>query len=153
MTSSALTRPGERQRLVTKLAEIDWRMAFLLCAVAGVGAMMLYSIANSDWQPWAAKHLIRFALCFGVMLALALVDLRVWFALAYPVYAAGFVLLLAVEAVGRTALGATRWLELGPISIQPSEIMKIGLVLSLARFYHVSTTGCRRRTPSCRGSC
>jgi rod shape determining protein RodA len=70
------------------------------------------------------------------MLALALVDLRVWFALAYPVYAAGFVLLLAVEAVGRTALGATRWLELGPISIQPSEIMNIGLVLSLARFYH-----------------
>jgi rod shape determining protein RodA len=136
MTSSALTRPGERQRLVTKLAEIDWRMALLLCTVAGFGAMMLYSIANSDWQPWAAKHLVRFALCFAVMLALALVDLRVWFALAYPVYVVGFVLLLAVEAVGRTALGATRWLELGPVSIQPSEIMKIGLVLALARFYH-----------------
>ena len=136
MTSSALTRPGERQRLVSKLAEIDWRFALLLCAIAGIGAMMLYSIANSDWQPWAAKHLIRFALCFGLMLILALVDLRVWYQLAYPIYAAGFVLLIAVEAIGRTALGAQRWLELGPISIQPSEIMKIGLVLAMARFYH-----------------
>ena len=136
MTASALTRPGERQRLVTKLAEIDWRQALLLCAVAGVGAMMLYSVANSSWKPWAAAHLIRFFLCFLVMLALSLVDLRVWFVLAYPVYAIGLVLLLAVAVHGHSALGAQRWLHLGPVTIQPSEIVKIGLVLALARFYH-----------------
>jgi rod shape determining protein RodA len=67
---------------------------------------------------------------------LSLIDLRVWFAIAYPVYALGFVLLVLVDVMGHHALGAQRWLNLGPVTIQPSEIMKIGLVLALARFYH-----------------
>ena len=136
MTSSALTRPGQRERLPTKFAEIDWRLCLLLCFIAGAGAMMLYSVANSSWEPWADKHLIRFGLCFAVMLVLALVDLRVWFAAAYPTYLIGLLLLVAVAAVGHNALGATRWLKFGPVTIQPSEIMKVGLVLALARFYH-----------------
>src|SRR5262249_7909163 len=64
------------------------------------------------------------------------INLRVWFAIAYPLYAIGCVLLVLVDVVGHHALGAQRWLQVGPITIQPSEIMKIGLVLSLARFYH-----------------
>jgi rod shape determining protein RodA len=136
MTASALTRPGERERVSIKLLEIDWRLGLLLCAIAGVGALMLYSIAGSSWEPWADRHLVRFGLCFVVMLVLALVDLRVWFLSAYPVYVLGLLLLVAVELVGHNALGATRWLKLGPVQIQPSEIMKIGVVLALARFYH-----------------
>jgi rod shape determining protein RodA len=136
MTSSALTRPGQRERLSSKLFEVDWRLALLLCMIAGVGALMLYSIANSSWEPWADKHLIRFGVCFALMLILAMVDLRVWFFAAYPVYVIGFVLLIAVAVFGHSALGATRWLKLGPVQIQPSEIMKIGVVLALARFYH-----------------
>ncbi|HTI67488.1 MAG TPA: rod shape-determining protein RodA [Caulobacteraceae bacterium] len=136
MTASALTRPGERERLSVKLLEIDWRLGLLLCIIAGLGAMMLYSIANSSWEPWADRHLMRFGVCFVVMLILALVDLRVWFLSAYPVYVIGFLLLIAVELVGHNALGATRWLKFGPVTIQPSEIMKIGVVLALARFYH-----------------
>jgi rod shape determining protein RodA len=136
MTASALTRPGERERVSIKLKEIDWRLGLLLCAIAGVGAMMLYSIAGSSWDPWADRHLMRFGVCFLIMLVLALVDLRVWFFAAYPVYVIGFLLLIAVAAVGHNALGATRWLKLGPLQIQPSEIMKIGVVLALARFYH-----------------
>ena len=136
MTSSALTRPGQRERLPSKFGEIDWRLCVLLCVIAGVGAMMLYSVAPSAWEPWADKHLIRFGLCFAVMLVLALVDLRVWFIAAYPTYLVGFILLLAVAVLGHTALGAQRWLKFGPVTIQPSEIMKIGIVLALARFYH-----------------
>lgn len=136
MTASALTRPGERERLVVKFGQIDWTLTLLLCLIAGAGGMMLYSIAGGAWEPWAAKHLIRFGLCLLLMLALALVDLRVWFALAYPVYGLGFLLLMAVEVVGHRSLGATRWLQFGPLGVQPSEIMKIGLVLALARFYH-----------------
>src|SRR5437899_5893258 len=97
---------------------------------------MLYSIAGASWKPWAAPHLIRFAGCFLLMIVLAVIDLRVWYALAYPVYAIALVLLLGVDAVGHAALGAQRWLDIGPVRIQPSEIMKIGLVLALARFYH-----------------
>ncbi|MBC6981079.1 rod shape-determining protein RodA [Caulobacter sp. 17J80-11] len=136
MTASALTRPGERDRLSVKFSEIDWRFAGLLFAIAGAGSMMLYSVAGGSWEPWAANHLIRFSLCFALMIALGLVDLRVWMASAYPVYAIGLVLLICVELFGYTAMGATRWLNLGFTRIQPSEIMKIGIVLALARFYH-----------------
>jgi rod shape determining protein RodA len=136
MTAGGLTRPGERNRLVVKFSEIDWTLALLVCLIAGIGSIMLYSIAGQSWQPWAANHLVRFGLCFGLMVVLAMVDLRVWFVSAYPVYALGLILLLAVEVMGDVSLGAQRWLNLGFVRLQPSEIMKIGLVLALARFYH-----------------
>jgi rod shape determining protein RodA len=136
MTASALTRPGQRNRLSEKVAEIDWRLSMLLCLIAGLGAMILYSAAGNSWSPWADKHLIRFCICLILMLVLSLVDLRIWFQLAYPTYAVGLLLLLAVMVVGRHHLGAARWLQYGPVQIQPSEIMKIGMVLSMARFYH-----------------
>ncbi len=132
MTSSALTRPGQRERLSSKLGEIDWSLLAVLCLIAGVGTMMLYSVAPLSWTPWADKHLVRFALCVLLLLGLTLVDLRVWFGLAYPVYGVALALLMAVPVIGHTSLGARRWV----FGIQPSEIMKIGLVLALARFYH-----------------
>jgi rod shape determining protein RodA len=136
MTVSALTRPGERDRLVVKIAEIDWLFALALCLIAGAGALMMFSIAGSSWDPWAAKHLIRFGLCFFLMIGLAMIDMRVWFTLAYPIYGVGLLLLVAVEVMGDVRMGAQRWLAFGPFSFQPSEIMKLGIVLALARFYH-----------------
>ena len=136
MTSSALTRPGERDRLSVKLTQIDWRFAALLCIVGGIGGAMMYSVAGGSWEPWAFNHVTRFGVCLVMMLGLSLVPLRWWFASAYPVYAVALLLLVAVEVAGDTRMGATRWLEIGPISFQPSEIMKIGVVLALARYYH-----------------
>jgi rod shape determining protein RodA len=136
MTVSALTRPGERDRLIVKLGEIDWIFCLALTLIATAGAMMQFSIAGSSWMPWAAPTLIRYVVFFGLMVGLSMVDLRVWFALAYPIYGVGLVLLVLVDLVGHHALGAQRWLQLGPLQIQPSEIMKIGVVLALARFYH-----------------
>ncbi|ODT58423.1 rod shape-determining protein RodA [Phenylobacterium sp.] len=136
MTVSALTRPGERDRLIVKLGEIDWLFCLALCLIAGTGALMMFSIAGSSWDPWAAKHLTRFALCLVLMIGLAMIDLRVWFTLAYPIYGVGLLLLVAVEVIGDVRMGAQRWLAFGPFSFQPSEIMKLGIVLALARFYH-----------------
>jgi rod shape determining protein RodA len=136
MTVSALTRPGERDRLIVKFSEIDWIFCLTLCLIAGAGAVMLFSIAGSSWDPWAAKHLIRFGLCLFLMIALAMIDLRVWFALSYPIYVIGLLLLVAVEVVGDVRLGAQRWLSIGPFSFQPSEVIKLGIVMALARFYH-----------------
>lgn len=136
MTASALTRPGQRERLPVKLAEIDWRLVGLICLVSGGGALMLYSVGGGSWEPWAANHLIRVAACLAMMLVLALVDLRIWFAVAYPLYLVGLLLLVGVELFGYTAMGAQRWLDLGFIRLQPSEIMKVGIVLALARWYH-----------------
>ena len=136
MTVSALTRPGERDRPIVKFSEIDWVFVLVLCLIAGAGALMLFSIAGSSWTPWAAAHAVRFGMCLVLMIALALLDLRVWFAMAYPIYGMGLLLLVAVAAVGDVRLGAQRWLTLGPLSFQPSEVMKLGIVLALARLYH-----------------
>ena len=136
MTVSALTRPGERDRLIVKISEIDWTFGLVLALIAGAGALMMFSVAGSSWDPWAAKHLIRFGLCFALMIALAVVSLRVWFVMAYPIYGVGMLMLVAVEAIGDVRMGAQRWLDLGFMSFQPSEIMKVGIVLALARFYH-----------------
>jgi rod shape determining protein RodA len=138
MTASALTRPGERDRVSVKIGEIDWRFVALLCTVAGIGGAMLYSVAGGSWQPWAANHVIRFGVCLVIMLALSMVSMRIWFGSAYIVYGLALFMLLLIEVpgLGYTAMGATRWLNLGFTRLQPSEIMKIGVVLALARYYH-----------------
>lgn len=141
MTASALTRPGERDRLSSKIGEIDWRFIALICIVTSSGGAMLYSVAGGSWEPWAANHMIRFGSLLVIMLALSMVNLRIWFGAAYPVYILSLVLLAAIEipGLGYTALGATRWLNLGFMRLQPSEMMKIGVVLALARYYHGAT--------------
>ncbi len=134
--SGGLSRPGERDRPIIKFMEIDWTFCLALCFIAGAGALMLFSIAGASWEPWAARHLVRFGIYFVIMIVLAMIDLRLWFMIAYPVYVVGLLLLVAVELVGDTSLGAQRWLSIGGFRFQPSEIMKIGLVLALARYYH-----------------
>lgn len=134
--SGGLSRPGERDRPTIKFMEIDWTFCLVLCLIAGSGALMLFSIAGASWEPWAARHLIRFGIYFVIMIALAMFDLRWWFMAAYPVYIVGLLLLVAVEVVGDVSLGAQRWLSIGSFRFQPSEVMKIGVVLALARYYH-----------------
>lgn len=141
MTASALTRPGERDRLSTKIAELDWRLVGLLCIVAMVGIAMLYSIAGGEWQPWAIKQAIRFGALLVVMLGMAMVHPKWWFRAAYPLYGVLLVLVLMIEftPLGYTAGGAKNWLNLGFTRIQPAEFIKLGLVLALARWYHNHT--------------
>ena len=136
MTATGLTRPGERDRFAVKLGQIDWPLVAMLCVIAGAGAVMLYSVGGLSWSPWALYHIVRFTFLLAVMIGLAMIDIRAWFAIAYPTYALALLLLVAVEVAGETRMGAQRWLAIGPFSFQPSEIMKIGLVLALARFYH-----------------
>ncbi|HZH08404.1 MAG TPA: FtsW/RodA/SpoVE family cell cycle protein, partial [Lautropia sp.] len=135
MTSVSINRPGEGRGL-GKLAQIDWGLVGLLCLIAAVGAVMLYSVGGASMTPWAGNHIVRFTIFLAMTLVLALVDIRVWFALSYPVYVVAILLLVAVEVVGDTRMGAQRWLSIGSFSFQPSEIMKVGIVMALARFYH-----------------
>ncbi len=136
MTAGAISRPGERDRLIVKLARVDWTLCLVLTAIAGVGTLTLYSIAGGTWSPWAARHIGLYGVCFVLMIALATVDLQVWFDLAYPIYGLCLLMLLAVPVIGHETMGARRWLGFGPIQLQPSEMIKVGLVLALARFYH-----------------
>jgi len=141
VTASALTRPGERDRISSKLAELDWRVIGLLCVLAGIGTAMLYSIAGGSWSPWAWKHLVRFCVLLVAMIGLAMVHPKWWFHAAYPLYGLLLFMVLLIEftPMGYVAGGAKNWLNLGFIRIQPAEFVKIGLVLALARWYHGHT--------------
>ncbi|AQR61598.1 rod shape-determining protein RodA [Brevundimonas sp. LM2] len=141
MTSSALTRPGERDRLSVKIGELDWRLVGLLCLLAFVGTAMLYSVAGGHWRPWAINHVIRFGALLVVMLGLAMLHPKWWFRAAYPLYGILLLLVLMIEftPLGYVAGGAKNWLNLGFMRIQPAEFMKLGLVLALARWYHSHT--------------
>jgi rod shape determining protein RodA len=143
MTASALTRPGERDRLSTKISELDWRLIALLSTVAMVGTAMLYSIAGGQWQPWAIDHLVRFGAMLVVMIGLAMIHPKWFFRAAYPLYAFLLLLVLMIEftplGYEPAGAGAKNWLNLGFIRIQPAEFVKLGLVLALARWYHDHT--------------
>jgi len=136
MTASALTRPGERDRITVKFTQIDWPLTLVLTLIAGSGGAMLYSVAGAKWEPWAVDHLVRYGIFLIMMLGLGLMDLRRWFSAAYVIYGLALVLLIAVYFFGAVAKGGQRWLDIGIGRFQPSEVMKIGLVLALARFYH-----------------
>lgn len=119
-----------------KILAINWGLVLLVAAVSGIGIAMLYSAGGKDWQPWAWPQLIRLSVGLGVMLVLALVDVRWWLRLAYPFYAVVLALLVVVEVKGHIGMGAQRWINLGFFVLQPSELMKISLILALARYFH-----------------
>jgi len=136
---SFLDSSGPRQSLAVRLLAVNWGLLLLLCCIAGIGFAMLYSAANGHWEPWASKQMIRFIVAVMVMLAVAAVDLRFWLRWAYTVYGCTFLLLVAVELRGAVGMGAQRWIDLGVIQIQPSEMMKVALVLVLARYFSALT--------------
>lgn len=119
-----------------KLYEINWALVLLLCLLGSAGIGMLYSVADGAWDPWATRHASRFAVGLAMMLVVAMFPPRLWMAVAYPIYLAALALLVGVELFGLTIQGSQRWLELGPIRVQPSEVMKIAVVMALARFFH-----------------
>ncbi len=125
-----------RAPLRHKLRNFQWGMLLALVLVAGLGFLMLYSAGNGNLEPWAGRHMIRFAAGMAVLVAVALVDLKAWLQYAYLVYAASFGLLVYVELAGEVGQGAQRWIDLRVFQLQPSEIMKIALVLALARYFH-----------------
>jgi len=119
-----------------KMLEVNWGLVLLICLIGFAGIAMLYSVAGARFQPWALKQMGHFTLGLIVLLAAAMIDIRVWMSLAYPAYGLALLLLVAVDVVGHVGLGAQRWISLGPLDLQPSELMKIALVLALARFLH-----------------
>lgn len=122
-----------------KLWQLNWGLVLLLVILTAIGAAMLYSAASARWDPWASRQLFRFGIGLVLMLAVAVTDIRLWMRYAYKLYFLVLVLLIAVEVMGVIGMGAQRWINLGFIQLQPSEIMKITLVLALARYFHGAT--------------
>ena len=125
--------------LTAKLWQISWLYVALLCLLAGVGYVALYSAAGGSPEPYASKHVLRFGFGLVMMLCIALVDIRFIARFSYLVYGASVVLLVLVLRMGHVGKGAQRWIDLGGLQLQPSELAKIGLVMALAAWFHKAT--------------
>lgn len=122
--------------LTGKLWQVNWLYVLMLCALAGVGYVALYSAAGGSPEPYADRHVMRFAVGLLMMVGIAMVDIRFIQKLAWPAYVVCLLLLVVVARYGHVGKGAQRWIEFGGLQIQPSEMMKIALVLALASWFH-----------------
>ncbi|XDA98424.1 rod shape-determining protein RodA [Sulfitobacter sp. LCG007] len=118
-----------------KIFYLNWPVAILLASVAGIGILMLYSVAGGSFQPWAEPQMKRFIVGFLLMLGVAMVPIWFWRSLSGAAYLVTLLLLIAVELFGTVGMGAQRWIDLGFMRLQPSELMKITLVMFLAAYY------------------
>lgn len=126
----------EFEGIASKLYQLNWLLPVLASLLGLIGVLAIFSANNGVWQHGAMQHSMRIIFAFTVMIGVALINIRVWYSLAYPAYFGALLLLLGVEFFGINVNGSVRWLQLGPIRIQPSEVIKPAVVLALARFYH-----------------
>jgi rod shape determining protein RodA len=118
-----------------KILYLNWPLVLLLCTVAGVGFLMLYSVAGGNLEVWAEPQMKRFALGLAVMLVVAMVPIWFWRNMSLLAYLVSLALLIAVALVGVEGKGAQRWIDIGFMRLQPSELVKITLVMLLAAYY------------------
>ncbi|WP_108816517.1 rod shape-determining protein RodA [Loktanella sp. Alg231-35] len=118
-----------------KILHLNWPIIMLLIAVASAGFLMLYSVAGGSTTPWAEPQFKRFILGICLMLVVAMVPIWFWRNMAFVAYGGSLLLLLGVEFFGEVRMGAQRWIDLGFMRLQPSELTKITLVMFLAAYY------------------
>ncbi|OWU81875.1 rod shape-determining protein RodA [Phaeobacter sp. 22II1-1F12B] len=118
-----------------KVLYLNWPLTLLLITVASVGFLQLYSVAGGSLSPWAEPQMKRFALGMSAMLVVAMVPIWFWRNMSVVAYLLSVVLLIAVELVGIEGKGAQRWIDVGFMRLQPSELMKITLIMLLAAYY------------------
>lgn len=116
------------------IASLPWRVIFILMLLVGFGATVLYSAAGNggSFEPWAGKHIARFFMFLAMAIIMSRMSLDFWKAITFPVYLILFALLLVVEMVGFVGGGSQRWINLGFMTLQPSELMKPAVVLAIA---------------------
>ena len=119
-----------------KIRNFNYFYLFLVSLVVLIGIGVLYSVGNGHFSPWASKQSLRFVASLIFLMTIALTNLRLWMKYAYWIYGLGVILLVGVELFGHIGMGAQRWLNLGFFQLQPSEVMKIALVLALAKYFH-----------------
>lgn len=128
-----------------ELALLPWWVILLMTMLAGFGTVVLYSAAGGSLTPWALKHGLRFAVLLTAALAIALIRPDTWLRHAWTIYGAVVIGLIGVELIGGIRGGSQRWLDLGFLQLQPSEFMKLAIVLALARYYQYLPKGYETR--------
>ena len=134
--------------IFSKILYLNWKLILFLLLLSSVGLAILYSAGKAEcsdnltcllsygsWSPWAISQLPKIIMGFGILFIVAVFDLKIWVKYAYWIYGIGLVSLILVDFVGHVGMGAQRWLNLGFIRFQPSEFMKIALVLALSKYF------------------
>ncbi len=116
--------------------QFPYKLIAVIIAITFIGIAMMYSASNGSFDPWAKKQIIHFVFSLVIMIIVASLNIKFYYNTAYLLYALSILLLIAVELVGYTAMGATRWLKIGVFKLQPSDIVKVTIILALARYFH-----------------
>ncbi|MES2988864.1 MAG: rod shape-determining protein RodA [Pseudomonadota bacterium] len=136
---------GPSSVVPAQLSQLPWRIILLVMAIAFFGLLVLYSAASGNIRPWAFNQGTRFLIFLAMAILLSRVPESWWALGAFPAYIGTLVMLIGVELLGAVAGGSQRWLDLGIIRLQPSELMKPVIVLACARFYEMLPAGEIRR--------
>ncbi len=120
---------------LSRILKLDWFIIFLLCLLGFIGCIMLYSAGGMSLEPWALRHIFRFLFCLFIMLFVGFIDIRFWYRFSYLIFFIILCSLFYVEFAGYGS-GSQRWIRIFGFSIQPSEFMKVGIILVLARYFN-----------------
>src|SRR3546814_15723810 len=124
-------------RVQVAIARLPWRLLVLLMAIAGCVLVVLYSSAGGSFTPWAAAQGLRFCVLFCMAIVISRLQIDLFKQLAFPAYAGILALLVMVEIIGAVGGGSQRWLKLGFIHLQRSELMTLVIVREVVRFYNI----------------
>lgn len=121
--------------LSEKLKRFSWTLFVPMCLILAISTIILYSAGGGSWRPFAFSQITKMVLGFGVFFFAAFTNIKLWIKSAYLIYAVALIMIILVTFIGHTGMGAQRWLDLGVFHVQPSEFIKIALVLAMARYF------------------
>jgi rod shape determining protein RodA len=124
------------QKILASLKLMPWFMILIVTLISSIGFILLYDAASGSMEPWAIKQISFFIIFSIIMLTIGLIDLKIIYQFSYVFYSLTLILLVLVEILGHNAMGATRWINLGFMKLQPAEPMKLAIILALARYFH-----------------
>ena len=124
------------QKIFIGLKLVPWFMVLIITLISSIGFVLMYDAASGSMEPWASKQISFFLIFSTLMLAIGLVELKIIYQFTYVFYGITLLLLILVEIFGHNAMGATRWVNLGFMKLQPAEPMKLAIILALARYFH-----------------
>ena len=122
--------------LLPKVLSINWIVLIISLLLVAIGSLFLYSAAGGSYDPWSKTQMIRYSVGICLFMYVSSVNIKLWLSLSYIIYFISLLLLILVYVIGDVGMGAQRWLDLGFVRIQPSELMKFSLILLIARYYH-----------------